>query len=216
MRGLLILGCICATYAAAAQVVLEDRAHGVSLTYDRKRDAAGIVETQRWTEARSTRTIVCRFDSKGMLLERTFTSARGSSTTHTVAKIGDSGASVTTGSRTTDIRLVKRLSTVDLLQAWSFSSPPAKETTGSFMSFDPERRYWEEVTVSYQGKASAGHLVTRRSARSVVKLVLDDSGMPLIWEEGRLRLVRRRQSKLLLFVSQVHISHSCFEGYIEY
>lgn len=186
--------------AIFGQVVLADAEHKVSLSFERAAASGSIVETQKWIQGSSSRTLVTVYSEGGQPTKFTFTSTRGRSTIKTDAMIDMQGASVvtTTGngaSRSSQIPLLKRSNTADPSVIWFAKEKPEKGATVTFTSFDPERRYWEEVTVTFEGRGKLGgspegNLVTRKTARKTIQMVLDDKGLPLAWQENQLRLVR--------------------------
>ena len=185
--------------ASPNAVVLKDPAHSASLIFEKSTENGSIVETETWSIGKTSRIVKSTFSESGTLLQRMVAVTRGLSTQRTDATVSPHGASVTSAARngtgpTSTIALNSRESIVDPSVLWFSSDQPKVGATIAFMSFDPEFRYWEEVSVTFDGRGklagSDGNLVTRKAARSTVHMLLDDKGMPIVWEEGRFSLVR--------------------------
>jgi hypothetical protein len=200
MRLLIVAVLVAACASAFAQVVLSDATHSRRLVFDRKMVKGQIVQKELWDLPPSAKLTQTTFEVDGTLTECEFTWTKPSGTTTTHAKITGTGAQVTTftnggASQSSQIPLMKRGLAADPSVNWFTTVNPSPGTTATFMSFDAERRYWEEVTVTFKGrgklgKSAEGNLVTRQTARKTINLLLDDKGIPLVWEEGKLRLVR--------------------------
>lgn len=179
-----------------AKAVLHDATHTTNLIFERVREDGLIVETQTWSVGSTSRIIKSTYSEAGELKARSASVTHGRRSTRTDATITPQGAHVTSiNGRPSTIPVAGHLGIVDPSLHWFDGKPPANDTTANFMSFNPEFRYWEQVTVVYQGrgkigKSPEGYLVTRQDARSTIHLLLDDKGMPLVWEEGRTRLTR--------------------------
>ncbi|HTQ11991.1 MAG TPA: hypothetical protein VMI31_18155 [Fimbriimonadaceae bacterium] len=194
-----------AVQAALSEVVLRDPAHSASLIYDRTAGQSQIVETETWSVARVSRIIKSTYDESGNLTARTIAVTRGVSTQRNDATITPAVAIVTSTARNgqgppSSIPIGHQASIADPSLLWFVKTHPDKGTSITFKSFDPEYRYWEDVTVTFEGRGKIGdspegNLVTRKTARSVIHLVLDDNAMPLVWDEGRLHLVREPAKK---------------------
>lgn len=193
-----LLGWQAATPARAdgSKVVLHDATHSTSLIFERSREDGLIVETQTWSVGSTSRIIKSTYSEAGELKARSASITRGRHSTRSDATITPQGAHVSSLSgRPSTIPVAGHLGIVDPSLHWFDGKPPATDTTANFMSFNPEFRYWEQVTVVYEGrrkigKSLEGYLVSRQDARSTIHLLLDDKGMPLVWEEGRTRLTR--------------------------
>jgi hypothetical protein len=182
------------------QVKLRDVQGKVELSYSRVANADSITETEDWKSGGTRKTVASIYSTAGALVRRTVTLARGEAETRVEAQIDESGASLTTtGSRGaashSHIPLRSRSGIVDASVFWFVKDKPAKGATATFMSFDPEERYWQEVSVTFGGrgklgKSPEGNLVTRKTARKTIRMLLDDKGVPLVWEDGRIRLTR--------------------------
>jgi len=197
---MLCLAAILLACSLRAEVVLRDPAHNASLIYDRTTSPGKIVESQIWSIARVSRIITSTYDDAGQLTDRVIAVTRGFSTQRNEATITPALAIVSSTARNgagppSTIPIGHRRSIVDPSLFWFVKDHPGKGTSATFKSFDPEYRYWEDITVTFDGRGKIGNspegnLVTRQTARSVIHLVLDDSGLPLVWDEGRLHLVR--------------------------
>jgi hypothetical protein len=195
-----LLAALLVVAAAPDQVVLRDQATGAGLTFTRSADKQAIVETEQWTTGDTKRMTESTYSSSGTLTHRSFTLSRGGAETKVDATIDEGGASLTvTGSRGaathSHIPLRGKTGLTDPSVTWFVKDKPEKGTSVSFMSFDPEERYWQQVTVTFEGrgklgKSPEGNLVTRRIARKTIRLLVDDKGLPLVWGDGRLMLTR--------------------------
>lgn len=205
MNSIAILGLVIATSSPAPEsVVLRDPAHKNGLIYERKVENGITTITETWSLALFSRFVKSVYSETGALTERDVTSSNrmtaSGSPTRSDAQITPSGATVTVLTRTrplkpTTIPLQNSRSIVDPSVKWFSGVVPEKGTSVAFMNFEPEYRYWEEVTVTFDGKGKLGaspegYLVTRKAARKTIHLLLDDRGLPLVWEEKGLRLVR--------------------------
>lgn len=202
MKLIFAVATILASSTSFAEIVLKDAAHGATLIFDRTTDAGKIVESQTWSIGATSRILKATFTDTADPTESTVAITRGQSTSRTDARISIRGAVVTSTARNgtgpaSNIPLLKHLSIVDPSLLWFTKQHPEKGASVTFMHFDPEFRYWEEVTVTFEGRGKLGdsvegNLVSRKEARSTIHMVLDDKGLPLVWEEGRLRLVRSK------------------------
>jgi hypothetical protein len=196
MKSKLCLLLILLTTCAVAQVVLVDEKNKVVLSVKSERSKGRIERTLKWVDPRVSRTFTSSFKEDGELVTVSLATVSNESVKEIRAQVTPVGAEVFSGGRTAEIPRFDKLSVRDPSVTWFVERQPAKGETAEFMSFDPERRYWEAVTVSYEGEgklgdSATGHLVTRKTSRGQVRMLLDSKGEPLVWEEGRLRLVRR-------------------------
>lgn len=198
LLAILVLG---TTASALAQsVVLRDAAHNVGLIYDRSKVDGSIVVTETWSVGRTSRIVKSAYTEAGALTNRTVSTTNNGGSLRIEAVISPQGATITTTNRAgagrpSNIPLLKRASVIDPSVRWFATDQPEKGASVSFMSFDPEYRYWEEVTVTYDGKgklgnSAEGNLVTRKMARRTIHLVLDDKGLPIAWEDNQYKITR--------------------------
>jgi hypothetical protein len=186
--------------SACAQVVLYDSNQKTRLVFDRKMVKGQIVQKELWDQPPLSRLTQTTFEVDGSVSQCEFTVRKPSGTTTTHAKITNLGAqllTITSGgsSKSSQIPLMKQGLAADPSINWFTTAKPTPGVKTTFMSFDAEHRYWEQVTVTFVGrgklgKSPEGNLVTRQTARKTIRLLLDDKGIPLVWEEGKLRLVR--------------------------
>lgn len=177
--------------AALAQSVLHDDAHQVTLIWERNEKDHVITVKETWALPGSSRIVVSTYSESGGLASRMVATTRGTTTKRTEATIDAKGATIQSGDRTARITPAKKLSMVDPSVLWFVKDKPKEGTTTTFTSFDPEFRYWEEVTVTYVGRTPEGDVVTRRGARGTVRIVFDEKGLPVAWQEGRFSLKTR-------------------------
>jgi hypothetical protein len=185
----------------AREVVLKDPAHLASLIYERTTDNGSIVVSETWSIGMTSRIVKSTYTEAGLLTARMVAITKGRTTSKADATINPRGAFVTSMTRAgtspgSNIPLMNHMSVVDPTVRWFASDQPAKGASATFMSFDPEFRYWEQVTATFDGQGKLGqspegNIVTRKAARSTVTVLLDDKGMPLVWEENQLHLVRQ-------------------------
>ncbi len=200
MKYLLVLGLGVTAGITPADVVLQDASHGAKLIYDRKTEDGKIVESEVWSGSMTSRIVRTSYTEAGQLTNCMVAITRGRASSRTEATITPGGAVVTSTARNgtgpaSSIPIGRRMTIADPSVKWFVKDHPEKGTSATFMSFDAEFRYWEEITVTFEGRGKLGdspegNLVTRKTARSTIHLLLDDKGMPFVWEEGRLRLVR--------------------------
>lgn len=187
--------------SASAQVVLVDTKNKVTASFETAVKDTWVQRKQTWADAKASKSYAATF-----LMDGTFTGGEYTVTSETNPQFSQisvipTGARVLArsngGTKNLEIPRFDNLSLADPSVLWFAKSQPEKGATARFMNFDPDRRYWEEVTVTYNGRGKLGdspegHLVTRKSSNKTVRVLLDDQGDPLVWEEGRLRLVRRK------------------------
>jgi hypothetical protein len=204
MKAPLIVGLVFAVASAQGQsVVLRDPAHSIGLVYERTADKATIVETLTWSTGRSSRIVKSTYGESGELMARSVSITNGADSRNSKridSVITTQGATVTITSWTgagkpASIPLRQKMNLTDPSVRWFVTDKPEKGASFAFMSFDPEFRYWEEETVTFEGRGKLGNspegnLVTRKSARKTVQLVLDDKGLPLVWVENKIRVSR--------------------------
>lgn len=198
---LLLLTVVCG--AASAQVVLVDTKNKVIASIENVAQRDYIRRTVTWADSKASKTFVTNFTSDGTYCGGEFKVTSETNPIFAQISVIPTGARLITqsngGTKMTEVPRFDNLTLTDPSVNWFKNGAPVKGATAKFMSFDPERRYWEEVSVTYNGRGKLGdspegHLVTRKSSSKTIRLVLDDKGDPLVWEEGRLRLVRRNSS----------------------
>ena len=202
---MLCLAAVLLATSCVADVVLRDPAHNASLIYDRTTSPGKIVESQIWSISRVSRIITSTYDDAGQLTDRVIAVTRGFSTQRNEATVTPALAIVSSTARNgvgppSTIPIGQRASIIDPSLLWFVKDQPEKGASVTFKSFDPEYRYWEDITVTFEGRGKIGNspegnLVTRQTARSVIHMVLDDKGLPLVWDEGRFHLVRETPKK---------------------
>ena len=85
----------------------------------------------------------------------------------------------------------RRGSRKDPSETWFRTVRPSPGTWSAFRKLDPARRRWDEVRVTYVGKRGGGNLVRQQAGPKTTSFTLDDAGLPLAYDAGDLRLVRR-------------------------
>lgn len=184
-----------------SETVLVDAENKVVLSVQTSRDKNSIQRSLKWVDPKVSKTILNFYKPDGEFGGGTLTILRDDRTQRVqfeVVPIGIRVVSTTaTGSgRTTEIPRFDQESLVDPSVNWFVTTTPEKGATAKFASYNPERRFWEQVTVTYEGDGKlgdspTGHIVTRKDAHGTSKMLLDDKGQPLVWIDGRLRLVKR-------------------------
>ena len=85
----------------------------------------------------------------------------------------------------------RRGSRKDPSETWFRKVRPSPGTWAVFRKLDAKRDGWEDVRVTYVGPRGGGHLVTQKGPKGLTSFVLDDEGMPLSYQSGDVRLVRK-------------------------